>query len=132
MLTDEGEWPILKIGDLGLSKVLGTVNTICGTAGYSAPEIINKNRGYTEKIDLWAAGVVLYAMLSGCMPFDESYKQQSGLNLEEQVLHASINFNHRGFANVRKKIKIIGKWLIFFFYVGFTIGQIVNQLVVGA
>ena len=33
-----------------------------GTAGYSAPERFS-NEGYTEKIDMWAAGIVLYMLL---------------------------------------------------------------------
>ena len=39
-----------------------------GTPAYVAPEIMDC-QGYTEKVDIWSAGVLLYAMLSGRFPF---------------------------------------------------------------
>ena len=40
----------------------------CGTPAYIAPEIL-RNRGYGLNVDLWSAGVVLFAMLYGTVPF---------------------------------------------------------------
>ena len=40
----------------------------CGTPAYIAPEIL-KDKGYGFKVDLWSAGVVLFAMLYGTVPF---------------------------------------------------------------
>jgi 5'-AMP-activated protein kinase catalytic alpha subunit len=40
----------------------------CGTPAYIAPEIL-KDKGYTFNVDLWSAGVVLFAMLYGTVPF---------------------------------------------------------------
>ena len=36
---------------------------------YSAPEMCDEGTGYDEKVDVWAAGVVLYLLLSGHHPF---------------------------------------------------------------
>ena len=41
----------------------------CGTPAYIAPEILRNKNGYTFGVDLWSAGVVLYAMLYGTVPF---------------------------------------------------------------
>lgn len=64
----------MKLTDFGMSKVYqtaevqGTMSTRCGTPGYVAPEIISK-MPYTEKVDLWSVGVVVYIMLCGRPPF---------------------------------------------------------------
>jgi len=41
----------------------------CGTPTYMAPELINKDEYDGFKSDVWACGVVLYAMLNGYFPF---------------------------------------------------------------
>ena len=41
----------------------------CGTPAYIAPEIL-RDKGYEGfQVDVWSAGVVLYAMLYGTVPF---------------------------------------------------------------
>ncbi len=42
--------------------------TICGTPGYVAPELLFK-RQYSEKVDIYSAGIVLYMILSDSSPF---------------------------------------------------------------
>jgi serine/threonine protein kinase len=43
-----------------------------GTLSFAAPErITNAAAGYTEKVDVWAAGIVLVMLLTGEHPFDE-------------------------------------------------------------
>eukprot|EP01022_Parablepharisma_sp_SALTPOND_P025584 TRINITY_DN5_c0_g2_i1.p1 TRINITY_DN5_c0_g2~~TRINITY_DN5_c0_g2_i1.p1 ORF type:complete len:1045 (-),score=116.51 TRINITY_DN5_c0_g2_i1:7703-10837(-) len=62
----------IKICDFGVSKVVKPGERLteqCGTPAYIAPEIL-KNRGYEGfGVDIWSAGVVLYAMLYGTVPF---------------------------------------------------------------
>ena len=69
LLTIDGR---VKLCDFGVSKQTapGEVMTErCGTPAYIAPEVL-KEQGYGGcKSDLWSAGVVLYAMLYGSVPF---------------------------------------------------------------
>jgi hypothetical protein len=63
----------VKVGDYGLSKAIGTSQHTAqtqsvGTVHYMAPEISTGN--YNKQIDTYAAGVVLYEMLTGRVPFD--------------------------------------------------------------
>jgi len=61
-----------KIGDFGVSKILKPNQIIyeqCGTPAYIAPEII-KGEGYGScKPDIWNLGILLYAMVTGTVPF---------------------------------------------------------------
>lgn len=41
-----------------------------GTLAFAAPERLTDNCVYTEKVDMWAAGIVLFMLLIGHHPFD--------------------------------------------------------------
>jgi serine/threonine protein kinase len=66
----------IKICDFGIGKILEKKNQIlhdqCGTPMYMAPEILlsTKEKGYEPfPVDIWSAGIALYIMLSGTLPF---------------------------------------------------------------
>ncbi|KAL1455189.1 hypothetical protein WDU94_009300 [Cyamophila willieti] len=70
---------VLKVGDFGLAqRVLKPMFTVCGTPTYVAPEILNES-GYGVKIDVWAAGVILYILLCGFPPFVSDTNDQDEL-----------------------------------------------------
>ena len=74
----------VKIADFGVSRQISEGQTMreqCGTPAYIAPEII-RNKGYGLNVDLWSAGVVLFAMLYGTVPF----KAQSMEELHDLIL----------------------------------------------
>jgi hypothetical protein len=64
---------VVKVGDYGLSKSISTSQRTAhtqsvGTVHYMAPEISTGN--YNKQIDIYAAGIILYEMLSGRVPFE--------------------------------------------------------------
>lgn len=67
------DYIIVKITDFGLSKVIDSkteLKSICGTMKYMAPEILARYAPtYTNKVDIWSLGVMLFYCLSGEHPF---------------------------------------------------------------
>lgn len=64
---------LVKVGDYGLSKFISSSQRTAqtqsiGTVYYMAPEISTGN--YNKQIDIYAAGIILYEMLTGQVPFD--------------------------------------------------------------
>ena len=84
ILDSEG---VIKLGDFGVSKIIDPNQIMfdqCGTPAYIAPEIL-RDKGYRGfGIDVWSAGVVLYAMLYGTVPF----RAQNMGDLQEMVIKA--------------------------------------------
>lgn len=62
-----------KLTDFGLSRLVADhslMHTMCGTPLYSAPEVFNADvLGYTDAVDVWSLGCVLFVMLSATSPF---------------------------------------------------------------
>lgn len=65
-----------KLVDFGLSKYLEEgefLRTSCGSPNYAAPEVVTGSIYLGPEVDVWSAGVILYAMLTGTLPFTSSY-----------------------------------------------------------
>jgi len=93
----------IKLSDFGLSRVYGEdhmMKTLCGTPQYLAPEVIDKARGmregYTNGVDIWALGVILYILLVGFPPF--------GTNFND-IKAAKYDFEHQRWENVSSSAK---------------------------
>jgi len=65
--------------DFGLSKENITdssrATSLCGTAEYLAPEVLEKERSYGKPCDWWSFGCVIYEMLTGHPPFYSQDRQ---------------------------------------------------------
>ncbi|MGV9263646.1 Stk1 family PASTA domain-containing Ser/Thr kinase [Kitasatospora sp. NPDC003701] len=76
LITDGG---LVKVADFGLVRVLNagdgaagsgtaTTGTVLGTVSYLAPEQIRPGAGTDQRVDVYAAGILLYEMLTGHRP----------------------------------------------------------------
>jgi serine/threonine protein kinase len=65
----------VKLVDFGFTREYegksNHLQTFCGTICYSAPEMLKGEKYAGEKVDVWSLGVILYALLSGELPFDD-------------------------------------------------------------
>ena len=63
--------------------------TVVGSGDYTAPEILQK-WSYSEKIDLWSVGVILFNMTTGCQPFSTDGEDK---DIDNEVLEKDIQFD---------------------------------------
>ena len=81
-LTDKMQ---LKIGDFGLATKLDydgeKKKTLCGTPNYIAPEVFDTNIGHSYEVDVWAVGIIMYALLIGKPPFEKKDTQLTYKNI---------------------------------------------------
>jgi calcium/calmodulin-dependent protein kinase I len=99
----------IKLADFGLSKIIKgqALTTACGTPFYVAPDILMGD-GYNSAVDLWAAGVLLYVLLSGRLPF----AADSDADLFKAILECDLVWKSPQFDNVSDEAKDLIKHLI--------------------
>lgn len=77
--------------DFGLSNTYSgdeKLSTACGSPCYAAPELIKGLEYVGQKADLWSSGVVLFTLLCGHLPFEDSNTQ----SLYQKILNAKYKF----------------------------------------
>ncbi|PRD20438.1 UNVERIFIED_CONTAM: Tssk1b, partial [Trichonephila clavipes] len=89
MLTMDAE---IKLIDFGFCKRSGhsdrLSNTFCGSTAYAAPEVLQGVPYDPFMYDIWSLGCVLYVMVTGNMPFDES----NVMKMVEDQLNKAISY----------------------------------------
>ena len=73
----------IKLVNFNNAKILKNdyTNTLCGTPEYSSPEMLNR-KGHGKAHDLWSLGIILYHMLIGHTPFEDS----DPLKMQQKIL----------------------------------------------
>ena len=64
---------IVKIIDFGTAIIFNknkNDKSLTGSVYYISPEVLSKNRNYTEKCDVWSCGIIMYILLTGLPPFN--------------------------------------------------------------
>ena len=92
----------IKVIDFGLSQVISPnkkLKTKVGTAYYVSPEILKGS--YTEKCDIWSAGVILYILLSGSPPFNG----QNDNEIYKKISQFKFDYPERKWANISDEAK---------------------------
>ena len=88
LLTKNSE---IKIIDFGLSNYYNgekDLETPCGSPCYASPEMVSGNKYNGFNIDIWATGIILFAMVCGYLPFENPDNDK----LFEQILKAELDF----------------------------------------
>ncbi|XP_072180267.1 testis-specific serine/threonine-protein kinase 3-like [Diadema setosum] len=84
-----------KLSDFGFARewneAFKPCSTFCGSAAYASPEILQAIPYDPYWADIWSLGVVLYIMITGRMPFDDSNIREA----LEDMHHNRLNFSRR-------------------------------------
>lgn len=107
LLASNSDVTLAKVSDFGLSKLVDAqtmMKTFCGTPMYVAPEILSTiGRGsYTSQVDVWSLGVILYACLSGVVPFN---CHDRNMSLQDQIKGGHYKLYPSKFGHVSMKAK---------------------------
>jgi len=107
LVSEDGK--IVKITDFNVSKFVENKGkkytslslenykmwTNTGTIAFTAPEVF-EDAEYTEAVDMWSAGIVLYMMLCGYQPFDAEYVQ----DLIQLIREGKYEFHEKSWKDV--------------------------------
>ena len=71
LLTASGD---VKVADFGLAAFYGPdrppLRLLCGTINYVAPDMLRGSTAYTEAVDLWSVGAIVFTLLGAYCAFD--------------------------------------------------------------
>ncbi|XP_061357053.1 serine/threonine-protein kinase PEPKR2-like [Gastrolobium bilobum] len=106
LLTASGE---IKLADFGLAMRISKGQNLTGLVGspaYVAPEVLLGR--YSEKADIWSAGVLLHALLIGVLPF----KGDSQEAVFEAIKNSKLEFQTGMWESISKPARdLVGRML---------------------
>ncbi|KAK2166756.1 hypothetical protein NP493_1303g00033 [Ridgeia piscesae] len=111
LYKDESENSVLKIADFGLATISNNhvlLQTVCGTPGYCAPEVL-KSTSYGKAVDIWAVGVIIYILLCGYEPFYDENQSK----LFKKILKCDYVFHKDCWSDISENAKdLISRMLV--------------------
>jgi len=94
ILVEDSDGLTVKVLDFGIARMIGGGNLTLtgegfGTPAYMAPERITASEKIDHRIDIYSAGIILFEMLSGRVPFFSSATDPSVYWSEMRRFHES-------------------------------------------
>ncbi|XP_031707708.1 calcium/calmodulin-dependent serine protein kinase b isoform X4 [Anarrhichthys ocellatus] len=100
--SKENSAPV-KLGGFGVAIQLGESGLVAGgrvgTPHFMAPEVV-KREPYGKPVDVWGCGVILFILLSGCLPFYGTKER-----LFEAIIKGKYKMNPRQWAHISESAK---------------------------
>ncbi|GAB0493981.1 hypothetical protein MMPV_005269 [Pyropia vietnamensis] len=112
LLCTSNTWPFnVKLADFGLSNMLqddgDKLMSKVGTPLYCSPEVLTAD-SYDEKVDLWAAGVLLYELLTGVRPFNSSHTR----TVINMIIEGRMSYPDALWSHISPEAQHAVKWLL--------------------
>ena len=86
---------VVKIIDFGFACISKEkLKVFCGTPSFMSPEIVSKQPYSGPAADIWACGVLLYACLTGMVPF----KAQTEKELFRKIQRGVYSYTMQSYA----------------------------------
>ncbi|XP_051565636.1 peripheral plasma membrane protein CASK-like isoform X16 [Myxocyprinus asiaticus] len=102
LASKENSAPV-KLGGFGVAIQLGESGLVAGgrvgTPHFMAPEVV-KREPYGKPVDVWGCGVILYILLSGCLPFYGTKER-----LFEAIIKGRYKLNPRQWGHISESAK---------------------------
>ncbi|XP_041857119.1 peripheral plasma membrane protein CASK isoform X13 [Melanotaenia boesemani] len=102
LASKENSAPV-KLGGFGVAIQLGESGLVAGgrvgTPHFMAPEVV-KREPYGKPVDVWGCGVILFILLSGCLPFYGTKER-----LFESICKGKYKMNPRQWGHISESAK---------------------------
>uniref|UniRef100_A0A452UPF9 Calcium/calmodulin dependent serine protein kinase n=1 Tax=Ursus maritimus TaxID=29073 RepID=A0A452UPF9_URSMA len=102
LASKENSAPV-KLGGFGVAMQLGESGLVAGgrvgTPHFMAPEVV-KREPYGKPVDVWGCGVILFILLSGCLPFYGTKER-----LFEGIIKGKYKMNPRQWSHISESAK---------------------------
>lgn len=87
----------IKIADFGMAALeteQKLLETSCGSPHYASPEIVTGKNYHGSPSDIWSCGIILFALLTGHLPFDDPSIRKLLLKVQTGKFHMPSNLSN--------------------------------------